>query len=467
MKVMPPLVGKLTGVLSLCIGLLVLCREFKIWSGADSIMFIPLMLLIFMLSFYVSPGRKIYLLVAVILTTFNLIWNEQAGQVLTSGFSTGSFIATFFVALTTLKYAAATSPSIQLCGRFLSQQPPGRRYAALTVGGQLFGLLLNYGSISLLGSMTMVNASKEKNEEIRNHRVRRMLLAIQRGFVSTLSWSPLSFAMVIPTSLIPGTSWALCFLPGLVNGVILAGVGWLLDTLFKPKLSTAVVAKRQVEGSWFAILPLIILLLVLISLLAVAYWFTGVRVLALVMVIVPLLSMAWVAVQARGNRPLQQVAKRSSEYLMVQLVDFRGELVLLVMAGYIGTVASPLLGSLMITLNIDLTVVPAWIVLVLMVWLIPLAGQLGMNPILAVTLIAPVLPDAVQLGVSPVAVVISVTAGWLLSGVSSPFTATTMIIGNFAGVSSTHVGQRWNGAYTLICGAILSVWVVVYSGLMG
>ncbi len=467
MKHMPPLVGKLTGVLSLCIGLLVLCREFKLWSSVDNVIFIPVALLMLMLSLYVSNGRRIYVLVAVTLSAINLIWNEQALQTLTSGFSTGSFIAAFFVALTTLKYAAASSPSIQSCGRFLAQQPPGRRYAALTVGGQLFGLLLNYGSISLLGSMTMVNASLEKNEEIRNHRVRRMLLAVQRGFVSTLSWSPLSFAMAIPTSLIPGTSWSLCFLPGLVNGAVLAGVGWLLDTLFKPKLSTAVTPRRQVEGNWFAIVPLIILLLLLISLLGLAYWLTGVRVLALVMVIVPLLSMAWIAVQNRGDRPLQQVVQRSSEYLMVQLADFRGELVLLVMAGYIGTVASPLLGSLMTTLNIDLTVVPAWIVLVLMVWLIPLAGQLGMNPILAVALIAPVLPDAGLLGVSPVALVISLTAGWLLSGVSSPFTATTMLIGNFAGVSSAHVGQRWNGVYTLICGVILSVWVVVYSCLTG
>ncbi len=465
MKAIPPSMGKLTGLLSLCIGLLVLCREFKLWSGVDSVIFIPLVLLIFMLSFYVSYGRRIYVLIAVILTMINLIWNDQASQTLTSGFATGSFIAAFFAALTTLKYAASTSPAIQLCGRFLSQQPPGRRYAALTVGGQLFGLLLNYGAISLLGSMTIVNASLEKNEEIRNHRVRRMLLAIQRGFVSTLSWSPLSFAMAIPTSLIPGTSWALCFLPGLINGAILVGVGWTLDTVFKPKLLTAAIPQRQVEGSWLAVLPLILLLLVLISLLGVAYYLTGIRVLALVMVIVPLLSMAWIAVQNRSQHPLQQVTKRSSEYLLVQLADFRGELVLLVMAGYIGTVASPLLGSLMATLSIDLTVLPAWSVLVLMVWLIPLAGQLGMNPILAVALIAPVLPDAAQLGVSPVAIVISLTAGWLLSGVSSPFTATTMLIGNFAGVSSAHVGQRWNGVYTLICGVILSVWVVVFASL--
>ncbi len=463
MTTIHPLAAKFIGILTLCVALLVISREFNFWSAVDSVLFVPVILLVLVMTLYVSTGRKVFVLVAVLLTLINLVWNDNAELTLTAGFSTAAFIAVFFAALTTLKYVAATSPAIQRCGRFLAQQPPGRRYAALTVGGQLFGLLLNYGSISLLGSMTMVNASQERNEEIRNHRIRRMLLAIQRGFISTLPWSPLSFAMAITTSLIPGTSWALCALPGLLNGAIIAGVGWLLDTLFKPKLSTGVIPTRQIEGSWFTILPLLLLLLVLVTLLVGAYLISGVRVLALVMVIVPLLSIAWLVVQNFGQQPLTEVRQRSADYLMVQLAGFRGELVLLMMAGYIGTVASPVLGWLMTFLNIDLTSLPAWSILVLLVWFIPLVGQIGMNPILAVALIAPILPDASQLGISPVSIVVALTAGWILSGVSSPFTATTMMVGNFAGVSSTHVGQNWNGIYTIICGVLLSVWVVIYA----
>ena len=439
-------------------------REFGLWDGVDKLLLVPVVVLTLLLFFHVTSGRKVFVIVAVILSGINLLWIEDALPILVSGITTAGFIATFLAALTALKHAASSSPSIQRCGRFLSQQPPGRRYAALTIGGQLFGLLLNYGAISLLGSMTMANASLERNEEIRLHRIRRMLLAIQRGFISTLPWSPLSFAMVISTSLVPGTSWSLCLIPGMINGVILAGTGWLLDTLFKPKLSSTAIPQRQITDSWIALLPLGLLLLLLVLLLSIAYVLTGVRVLGLVIVIVPLLSIAWVAVQNRHDRPLQQVRQWSSVYLTRSLGEFRNETVLLMMAGYIGTVASPILGLMMTHLDINLASLPAWLILVTLVWLVPLLGQLGMNPILAVALIAPVLPDAAELGVSPVAVAISLTAGWILSGISSPFTATTMLVGNFASISSAQVGLRWNGVFTLVCGVALSVWVVLYAG---
>jgi hypothetical protein len=331
------------------------------------------------------------------------------------------------------------------------------------VGGQLFGLLLNYGAISLLGSMSVSNAALEPNEEIRRHRIRRMLLAIQRGFISILPWSPLSFAIAISTTLIPGASWAQSALPGLVNGMILAGLGWLLDTLFKPKLSTPLPPRKPPEGNWSAVLPLVALLLLLVTLLTGAYLLTGIRVLALVMIIVPLLSMAWIAVQNFRRQPFRQVCCRVNEYLIVELGNFRGEMVLLMMAGFLGTVASPLLGALMTVLHVDLNALPAWSILVSIVWFFPIVGQFAMNPILAASLIAPLLPEPAQMGVSPTAIVVALTAGWILSGVSSPFTATTLLVGKFAGISSVHVGQRWNGLFTVLSAIALSMWVVAYA----
>jgi len=111
----------------------------------------------------------------------------------------------------------------------------------------------------------------------------------------------------------------------------------------------------------------------------------------------------------------------------------------------------------------DPSYLPSWAILVLLVWIIPLAGQIGMNPILAVTLIAPLIPAATDLGVQPTALVVAITAGWALSGASSPFTATTLLIGSFAGISATRVGLMWNGVYTLICGFVLSIWVVAFA----
>jgi hypothetical protein len=458
-----PIISTIVGALTLLIILLVIGREIAPLLPMDLALATPLLLLLGLLTLNVNNSRRAFVLVAAALTLGNLLWHPDWRATLQSGLVTAAFITAFFSALTTLKYVAETSPAIRNCGRFLSAQPPGRRYLALTVGGQLFGLLLNYGSISLLGGMSLANASLEPNEEIRRHRVRRMLLAIQRGFISILPWSPFSFAIAISTTLVPGASWVQVALPGFISGSLLAATGWALDSLFKPKLSSPLPARGKVEGNWLAITPLLLLLALLALLLGGGYWLTGLRMLVLVMIIVPLLSFVWVAIQANGERPLRQAGQRSREYITQRVFEFRAEMVLLMMAGYIGTVASPLLGSAMAALHIDLTALPAWLILVLIVWLIPLAGQLGMNPILAAAIIAPLLPEASLLGVAPAAVVLAITAGWILSGVSSPFTVTTLLVGHFAGVSASHVGQRWNGVYTILCGVILSLWVVSYA----
>ena len=58
---------------------------------------------------------------------------------------------------------------------------------------------------------------------------------------------------------------------------------------------------------------------------------------------------------------------------------------------------------------------------------------------------------------------LALAAGWALSGASSPFTATTLLIGSFGGISALRVGWVWNGVYTVLCGVMLSLWVVLYA----
>jgi C4-dicarboxylate transporter len=104
---------------------------------------------------------------------------------------------------------------------------------------------------------------------------------------------------------------------------------------------------------------------------------------------------------------------------------------------------------------------PASVILVSLVWLVPFAGLFGMNPILSVSLLAPLLPEAHAMGVTPTAIIVALTAGWALSGASSPYTATTMLVGAMANVSAWHVGLKWNGGYFLLCALALSAWVLI------
>lgn len=452
-----PAVGTL---LAAVLGLVMLAD----WSGeewyrtAAGVLVLPLVAL---LSFDAAWPRRVFVIVAGALVAAAALTRDDWSAITGAGLGTAAFIAAFFTALATLRNASASSPSIQTCGRFLAAQPPGRRYAALTVGGQLFGMLLNYGALVLLGTLAEANAAREPDPEIRGHRIRRMLLAIQRGFVSTLAWSPLAFAMAISTTLVPGASWAAAVGPCLVSAAILAGTGWALDTIFKPRLSHPAPPRARPEGSWASLWPLVALLVILAVVVGGLHIATGIAATGVVMAVVPVLSLGWVGLQSIGSRPLARVAMRARDYAVRDLPGYRGEILLLMMAGFIGTLGSRLMGPLAAGTGLDLAALPGWQILLGLVWLIPITGQLGMNPILSVSLVAPLLPPAAAMGVTPADVIVAITAGWALSGASSPYTATTLLIGALGKVGARTVGLRWNGAYTLVCGVLLSGWVVL------
>ncbi len=379
--------------------------------------------------------------------------------------SSAAFIAAFFTALTWLRNASASSTAINVCGRFLAEQPPGRRYATLTVGSHLFSIILNYGSIALLGNLAEASARREPNEEIRGHRIRRMLLAIQRGFVSTLPWSPLTFSVAISTSLVPGASWADAVGYCVVSALILAGLGWALDAIFKPRLSVPSSPRPKPNGTWDSLLPLLALLAILVLSVGALQLATGIRAVGVVMVVVPIISASWIALQNFGDRPIARTLSQATQYLVRDLPGYRSELLLLTMAGFIGTLGAKLVAPLFAASGYDLTVIPGWLILVALVWLIPITGQIGMNPILSVSLIAPLLPKATEIGVTPAAITTALTAGWALSGASSPFAATNLLVGNIARVRASHVGIVWNGAYTVLSALVLSAWVAFIASL--
>ncbi len=453
--------GRLISLVLLATVLLVIGVE---WHGA--MVFVhgasaAVLLFIVLATPLVGWSRRVFVAVGLALVVAALITRADWLQIIEAGLGSAAFIAAFFSASACLRNASATSPSIAESGRYLAHQPPGRRYAALTAGGHLFGIILLYGAIALLGGLAEASARRESNEEVRRIRLRRMMLAIQRGFVSTLCWSPLTFSMAISTTLVPGASWADAFGFGLVGASMLAGMGWALDTIFKPRLSGPRPPVQRV-GTWRSLIPMLILLAILLSTVGGLSVATGLRAVAVVLVVVPLLAAGWIAMQNVTDAPLRKVAQRAVAY-SEDLFNYRSELVLLVMAGFIGTLGARLLLPLMAGSSLDLLAVPAWVILVGIVWIIPLTGLIGMNPILSVSLMAPLLPNAEAMGITPAAIIVAITSGWALSGASSPYTATTLLAGSIGGVSAWRVGLSWNGLYTLLGGLMLSGWVTIVS----
>lgn len=440
------------------------------YGGQDGLVALSGLLVVMAIGCFI-PGMALARLVFVLVGLALVIWavltrgDWMSGVGLALG--RGGVVIGVFVALVALRSAAMSSAAILECGRFLAAQKPGRRYLALTMGGHVFALVLLYGSISLLGTLAVESVARVTDPETRALRARRMLVAIQRGFSATLCWSPIAFAMVVATTLIPGANWAAAALPAMVTALMLLALGWVLDALFKPRRRGPPVPDPAevtgTTGGWLRhVYPLLVLLGVVATGVAVLYRLTGVAVLGAVMSLVPVVSILWIYLQERRRiaTPARRTRNRIADFALREMPKYRAEILLLFMAAFIGGLGAFLLVPLMGRFGLNLTQVPPEVILTALVCIIPLAGQCGMNPLLSVSLLVPLLPSPAMLGIDPVAMVVAVTGGWALCGTTSPYTASVLLVGALGKAPARRVGLVWNGPYALLMIPLISLWAI-------
>lgn len=422
-------------------------------------------------------SRRAFVILAGLMSAAALLWRDDGRTLIEGALISAGFILAFFVALSTLRTAAGGSASIRRCGLFLATRTPAKRYLALAAGGHLFSLVLNYGSISLLGTIVEQAEIGPDGRILNAVRLRRMLLAIQHGFATTLCWSPLSFSMVVGATLVAGGSWGGAVGYGFVTGVLLLAFGWGLDVAFKPPRPHNAPPPPDPVGSLAALRPLVLLLLAIVLGTAAFCLSTGLPVIVAVTAVVPVVSVAWIAVQtanptASAVRPsaaavAAEVVRRCGDFLAREMDGYRGEMVLLYMAGFIGKLGAGLAEPLVAAHLFDLSAMPAWSVLAALACGIPLLGQAGMHPILAASLLVPLLPTPAALGLPPGVVVTAMAFGWSLAAVSSPFTATVLLVGVLGRVPATTVGLRWNGAFLAAASVLGVLWLLLLAALAG
>lgn len=429
-------------------------------------------LLLAIITFIPAIGwsRRLYVIVGVALAVLVLTTREDAIRILAVGLERSLFTATFFIALLSISSVAGGSATLLESGLFIAKQPAGRRYLALTIGGHLFGLIMHYGSISLLGAL--VTQSNKGEPPARANDTRRMLLAIQRGFISTLPWTPLSFPIVITITLVPGANWAEAVFFCVCSSLILCGAGWALDSLSKGDKDnpTAAIAHRKINWPDWAtyLLPLFQLLGAVFIVVSAMSYAAGLRIPASVMISAPVISVIWYLIQSRSTRAsenLPPLGRRLTMFSMREVPQSGGELTLLIMAPFIGAIGAEMLKTVMVGYNMHIDRLSPSALLLLVFWLMPIMGQLGMHPLLSVSILAALIPDPARMGVDPAALVTAITSGWALSGATSPFTASVLLVAKLGNAKPFQVGLGWNGLFTLIAGTSISILLLVLARL--
>lgn len=101
---------------------------------------------------YINKLGKVIIFIA-LLSAVLLIWIAEPLITLERAVNRAAFFAAFLAALAFIRLAAQRSIIVQRCGQLVVSQPPSRRYGIITMSSYLFGNVLNFGVIHLLGMM--------------------------------------------------------------------------------------------------------------------------------------------------------------------------------------------------------------------------------------------------------------------------------------------------------------------------
>ena len=86
--------------------------------------------------------ERMLLAIATTITVVALLHVHDTGYgSIVNDLSRAGYLAAFMMLLTSLRDGAYRSPSVLEIGRYLTDQPPGRRYIALHIGGHFMGVL--------------------------------------------------------------------------------------------------------------------------------------------------------------------------------------------------------------------------------------------------------------------------------------------------------------------------------------
>ena len=427
------------------------------WQAAG---IVALLLYLMTLKGQLTRMAKGLLCAAGVLTLLALWRSPTPGQLLFEASGRFAFFATFIVALSMLRLPAYRSRLVRHCGQSMLLQPPSRRYPILSLGSALFGIILNIGVLNLFAAMIEKSntlSAAQGRAWVREARQRRMMLALLRGFSLAPLISPMGIGVAVVLSSLPQVTWPQLAPYILGAAALIFMAGWAVDYFTGPHPPAN---KTYVTPSLRPLAQFSVLLIGIVALVFSIAWLLELRLPIAALLGAPTGALLWLAWQRRrlGYGGLPAAITAVHRQLPWLLSPSANEIVVLGAAGYLGHVCVGLvdtqqLAPLLAVLD-PLGTLNAVLAMLMVVGL----AQIGVNPIVTVTLLVGLLPTMGIEGLTPELIGASLMVGWALALMSSPMTASMLILSRFTGVPATRIGYRWNGRFLIAAIPLLALW---------
>lgn len=446
---------------------LLMTISYKLFGGTTALGVAAIALVSFVLMQWPLINTTARLLLAAALTSTLLLgWTSDPLLTITTAFSRASYFATFLVALAFLRLASKHSSTVKRCGILVVNQPPAIRYVMISYASYLFGTLLNFGVIHLLGQMISRGNSLESaggEIHIQDIRRRRMSLALLRGFCVLPLASPFSITMTLILAIIPSLQW-LSLLPiGVATACMLILLGVLLDFVQYPARPPAALRYQGPALSWWPAVQFMALIISIFLLAVLVEQLTPATLPLAIIMLSPPVGILWIDWNQRRSSQGRSTARTLSvlkNELPAEMTSLRSEIGILGGACFFGVILSDVVPHDPLVQLIQTLRFSGIPLAILACASIPLLAQIGLNPIVIVTMIASVLTPSTAFGLSSELLAISLMAGWCLALNCAPVSISALMISRATGCTARDITHRWNMFYTLISFAILSLWLV-------
>lgn len=424
--------------------------------------------------------ERLLLAVAILLTVAEVLRGDHAGAVIWGALDRAAFLAAFMLLIGVLRDAAATSASVAAAGRWLTRQPPGRRYGALTSGGHMLAVLLNVGALNLLAPLIQagVRAGREAGEPEATSAIkeRRQFSSLLRGFATAILWAPTTVTQAILANLFPGADpWKV--IGGGLGLALLTGIaGYVEDRVRWAGVQRRAQAARAAAGvvpagpppaPRRALFDVAFIAVSLAGIAAVISFSADVAMVPALMLGAPALTVGWIFSQALGaaraaGRPAAVTAARATGGRVVAILGrsipaSSPEAITLSVAGYMGAMLSALLPPEAVAAWTDS--IPTLLLLALLPLGICLVVQVAITPIVFVVFVGNALGASGALPADPALLILAMSAGWGLALTCSPFAAGALVLSRVSGISPTAMTWRWNLGYTAAIYPIVVAWL--------
>ncbi|SEO81084.1 hypothetical protein [Aquisalimonas asiatica] len=397
----------------------------------------------------------------------------RPGEALWLAMDRAIYFATFLACLSFLREAADSSPLVRRCGAVLINQPPAKRYATLSFGAYLIGVVLNMGVLNLLGVMIRKANTLDAaggHAVIQQVRQQRMFTAMLRGFAVSPLGSPLTITLAVILSVMPDLRWQDVLPYGLLTMVLLMALGWVVDRATAPRQLASMANRDHVPGALATIARFLALVLAIFAGAVAIEELLEVELPVAIMIAAPVAAIVWMWVQwlrAGWGRSVMLTASRVGRRSPEQFAGLRAELTVLCAAGVMGTMIAAAVPETLLAETLQALGLYGPPVAVAVTLLMLLFAQVGLNPIVTATIALTSLSQPAVFGLAPELLALSVMTGWALAVGMAPLTTSVLITARVADVPATTVGYRWNGWFTVGSAVLVSGWLLVLGWVIG